>query len=888
MTSWRVHAARFRSLFARRRIEAGLDAEVRAHLALLAEEYERGGMSPRDAAAAARRAFGGVVRMREAHRDERSWLFASHLSRDFWLAIRRAIHEPRLVAVITLTVGLGVGANAAMLDAATRILFRPLPVPRASEVVSLYNIDRQTGRYLSTSYPDFLDFSRLPSLRGLALYLRMPLGWIEGEGLRTMLGEVVTPNYFTLLEVPPVVGTSFDAERQSTIWPLVAMLSEQAWREHLSSDPGAIGRSINLSGQSFTIIGVVPRSFAGYNLNWYGSPAVWIPLDAIERVAPSFREKGVLSQRAMPIGIMLGRLRPGATIDLLQSQAAALAANLAADAPATHAHIGAAVLPAGQAKFYPGYRDTVARSLGAFIAATSLVFILACCNLITIVSERNLRRQRELAVRLSLGGSRRRIGQQLLAEGVVFAAPGFVLALVAAAAVMHGINAFPAIFGTGMDLQLSVTWHTVVAVLLFSLAMVGLMALPAVRLRRTNLAMRLKQDDRTMSRAARGWVRTLPVAVQFVVSAVLLAGAFLIGRSVMAGRGSDLGFEKSHLVAVSFDWRPGYRPSNGHAAVVAAGRLVQQSGAAQSFSEASALPLRGTRLAVKVGAPADGTPTVEAGQLRVGPRFFETTGIAIRRGRALGPEDQTNAPQIGVVSESVARRLWPDADPVGKTMLLMQGKDAERVQIVGVARDVRYWTPWDEIGVVYRLEDSTSGWVPALLLKTAAPAARARAAVRRALGELPDGILLNSIWTADDALDRALEPERAAGAFVGLMAALAVLVAGIGLHHTLGYTVEQRRREIAVRIALGGAPLAVSAQVLRSSIVLTLVAAVAGTIASLAFTPVLTAQAKGVPARDLPTLLTIGLVLLTSCAAISAVSIARAVRTEPAALLRME
>ena len=890
MTRLRVLASRLLGWLTGRAHDGELDGEMQAHLDLLTDDYLRSGLSGENARAAARRAFGGVLQVREAHRDERTWLFASHLSRDIWLAIRRAGREPRLVAVIAITIGLGVGANAAMLDAAARILFRPLPVARPSEVVSLYNVDRETGKYMETSYADFEDYrQRLPSLRGLALYLRTSFGWVEDDQLRIVSGEFVTPNYFSLLEVAPVVGTSFDRERQVSSWPMVAMIAEDTWRRTLAADPATIGRVVSLSGQSFTIVGVVPRTFGGYNLNWGRAPEVWVPLEALERIRPVLRQAGILSNRGMPLGVMLGRLWPGTSVEQLQAQAAAVAASLAAESPRTNAHLGVVTFPAARAKFYPGYRDVVSRSLGAFVIATGFVFLLAACNLLTIVSQRYLRRQRELAVRLSLGGSRGRIVQQLLAEGAVFALPGLAIALIAASGVQHAVNQFPDMFGTRLFLDLSMTWHTVAIALASSLAMAGLLALPAVRLHRVNLASQLTHDDRTMSRSQRGWLRTLPVAIQLVVSAVLLAGACLVFRSVLAGRGADLGFDREHLLVVEFERRPGHEPEDGLAAVLEAARSVEALSIVRSTSVSSSGPLEGFRSAILVGLPSGGPPVLDASQLRVGPRFFDTAGIAIARGRALGAEDLANASHVGVVSENLARRLWPDREAVGQTLLVAWGKATpERVQVVGVAPAVRYANPWDDQLLLYRLNDTHSGPTPALLVRTAGPAAHAVADVRRALTILPAGLLQPSLATADAQLDSVLQPEEAAGLFLAVMAGLAVIVAGIGLHHTLAYTVDARRREIAVRIAVGGTPGRVSAEILRSSIALALLAAVAGTIASAAFTPLLTTQARGVPTDDGATYLIVGVVLFVASAGVAALSVVRAARTNPVELLRLD
>lgn len=885
MTRLRVLLARLHGMATGRARDAALEVEVQTHLDLLTDEYLRAGLPAQDARMAARRAFGGALQTREAHRDERTWGFASHLACDLWLAVRRARSEPRVLTIIALTIGLGVGANAAMLDAANRILFRSLSVPRASEVVSLYNVDRQTGRYVGTSYSDFQEFARLPALQGLALYMRLPLGSVEGNHLRTMPGELVTPNYFSLLEVTALVGTTFDPQRQAADWPLVAMMGEDTWRERFAADPGVVGRTIDLDGRSFTVVGVVPRSFGLHNLNWLGRPAFWIPLDSFEQL----HVVGGLSRREIGF-LTLGRLRPGATLAQAQEQADVVARRLAAEAPDTNGHLDMTVFPAGQAKFYPGFRPTVEKSLSAFVVATGFIFLLACCNLITVVSHRNLRRQRELAVRLSLGGSRGRIVQQLLAEGFVFALPGFALALAAAAGVQHVVNAFPQMLGTGMALELSISWPVIVLAMLFSLAMAALLAVPALRLHRADVVRRLKDDHRTMTGSQGASLRTLAVAAQVVVAAALSAGSLLVFRSLLTNNGAEVGFDRSHLLTISFGLRPGADRAEGRGAVLAVARSLTQIPSVLSASTVSFPPLDGRQQRIMAGIPGEAPLTTEAAELRVGSSFFATAGIAILQGRALDEKDRLQGSGLAVISASLAHRFWPNAEAIGQTILLAQGRAApQRVQVVGVARDVRYSDPWgDRRLFVYRLDEPPAPYLPALLLKTSGPAILTLADVHRGLATLPEGLLLTLVRTADTRFDQMLRPQRAAGVFLGVIAGLAMLVAGIGLHHTLGYTVEQRRREIAVRIAVGGSPVRVSAQILRRPAVLALGAAVAGTITSTAFTPLLATQAKGMPAHDAATFLTVGAVLLVGCMALAACSIARGARINLSQSLRLE
>jgi predicted permease len=796
------------------------------------------------------------------------------------------VREPRLLFAVTLTVGLGVGANAAIFDAADQLLFRPLAVPHPGQVVAIYNVNRQSGKYLSSSLPDYQDYrQRLTSLQDLAAYMRLPLAW-GGDHAERIGGEAVTPNFFETLQLAPMLGTTFQAHREAAGWPLVALVGENFWRARLGSDPAIVGRTLELEGEPFVVIGVVPRSFGTENLGWGQRPAVWIPLDALDLVQPEFHTERFFQARGARFGLMIGRLKPSVTLPEAQSQADAVAATLAAESPKTNEQIGVTILPAGRAKFYPAYRATLTRSLEAFAAASIFIFVLACLNLVNLLGERLLARERELAVRMALGGSAVRIVRQLLAEGLVLSLPGFGVALLLAASVQQTINRFPNVFGVGLALKLSMTPQVVESTLALSLLMALLFAaIPAVRLRRVNVAARLKDDQRVMSGGRRGWVRALPAAAQVVISALLAAGALLVMRSVAHGEAADLGFDRSHLVRVVLESSPRSRPADGHATAQAIAASLSTLPGVASTTVASTSLLDGSYGAAAVGTIGE-TPAIPAARLVIDAGFFETAGITIVRGRPFDRADVQSSEPVVVVSERLAHTLWPGGTQA-ESRLALGTKTPKTVRVIGVARDVNYSDPWsDDRPMVYGVDWGRSGFLPSILVKTSVAPSHMLAAIRGAASQLPSGIVMASAVTADELVDSALAPERAAAAFLAGMAVLAMLVAGIGLHGALAHAVESRRREIAIRIAVGGGPAAVSTQVLRPAGALALAAAVAGTCVSWVFTPLLAAQAKGVPVHDWTTLFLTGSIVALVCAAVIARSVVHASRTNPADALR--
>jgi predicted permease len=807
------------------------------------------------------------------------------------LTFRRIGHEPRFACAVALTVALGVGANAAMLDTAQQLLFRPLPVPDPSEIVALYNVDRSASRYLSSSYPDYKDLSqRLTSFEELAIYLRLPLSWTESERIGTLNAEAVTANFFRMLKVRPSLGTSFEDHTSAPGWPFVALVSEKFWRDRLARDPAIVGRTMNFEGLPFTVIGVMPETLGGQNVNWYGEPAIWIPMDSVEATHPSFKTAEVFTRRNVRFGLMLGRLRKGASIQRAQSEADVVSSELATEWPRSNAHVGLTLFEAGRAKFWPAYRETLTKSLTAFVGAAGLTFLLACFNLLNLLSQQTIARERDLAVRLSLGGSKGQLVRQLLVEGVIFAAPGFALALLVAFGVQRLVSLFPNMFGVGLALDLTMTPQIVVTSLALSLVMAALFALiPIARLGRVNLATRLKGDPRTMSSTPRGWLRNVPVALQVILSAILLSGATLVFRSVVKGETADLGFQRSRIIVASLDATSRSRPDDGRAALEPVLESLSALNGVRSTSVTSTALLDGTFQPVTARTDPASAAGVQADTLFVDSNFFDAMSIGILAGRGFDrPDDVAHRP-LAVVSESLARQLWPGDDAVGRTLFVARGQSASKpLEVIGVAKNLTYSDPWKrDQPIVYRIDWSPSPQIPSVVIQTSVPPESIIADVRHALTTLPSGLYLESIQTADERLSRAIGPERIAGVFLGMMAGLAVLVAGIGLHSTLAFAVAQRRAEIAIRMAVGGPPVRVSAEIVRATLACAVIAACAGAIASVGFTSLLTAQTKGVAPRDWITFVSVALALSICCVAIAAASVRRVMQINPSDSLRL-
>jgi predicted permease len=862
--------------------------ELGTHVALAAEELQRRGASAADAQRLARARVGSIAAAAEARREARGHAWLDSLRRDLRQAVRIIIRRPRIAATLALTMALGVGANAAILDTFDRLMFRPLDVPRAGELVAVHSINRRTGRYQSATYLDYLDFTRARSLSGLSAYVRMQLPVVvDGSSTRPWI-DVVTPSFFDVLGVSPIRGQRWSTAAQPPGWPMVALVSETFWHTRLNADPNAVGRTIAIDDLPVTILGVLPATFAGYNLGWGKNPDLWMPMDAVTTLVPAFARAGVLAQRGRASMVLLGRLAPGATPRDAQSELEVIASAIARDSPSTNHDVSVDVFPAGQAKFWPAYRTTLMRSLTAFAGATALVFILAVTNVMTLLLHQALARERETAVRLALGASRRTIARQLFVEGLVVALPGAAMAIAVAWAVLHSLGLFPRVFGIGASLDLAVGGRLVAICLGLSVGLAGLFALvPWLHFRDWRLWSRLTLDQRSTGTPRHLRLQRVSLALQVGLSSVLLAAAMLVIRSEAAANSTPLGFDVDHLLIVTADLRSRRaeptdltRALDGFRSTLAAQAWVDR------VSLTSRAPLDHTGSVVTVLDSTSDTTGRQATQQFVDAEFLATTGMPIVSGRGFSTDDMRERRAVVLVNRTTARMLWPDASSSFHTLTIRDAGTAKTFDAIGVVADAHYTDVWDAPGpILYRI-DWPVDVLPTVLVRTREPADRTVLGVRESLRMLPETLVPAGVSTGRQQLAEALGPQRMASAFFGILAVLALLVAIVGLQSTTTHTIEQRRREIAVRIAVGGTPTYVSVQVIRPLVILAIGATLAGIGSAAMFTPLLASQAKGISAHDPVTFISVAAVMVSGCVAIAIIAVSRAARTDAAATLR--
>lgn len=775
-------------------------------------------------------------------RTTRSHLDAFHgAARDAW---RAAIRRPTAFVLMALTIALGVGATAAVLGAADRVLFRPLPVDEGHRLAAIYAFDERNQRYASTSYQDYLDYQRrLSTFDDVAAYLRLPLRVTLGNSLARLGGEATTSNYFSMLRVRPIAGRTLADSRGDNAWPLVAMISERQWRTRFDGDPAIVGRTMVVEGHTLTVVGVVADDFISPNLGWGQRPGIWLPMEAVETLFPTFREARVFADRTIPAFLMIGRLAESASIASAQAEADVIVRTESDAMP--EASVSLRVFEAGRAKFWPANRDMLLRSFGAFAIAVVLLLALTFSNLTTVLTQQAMSRRPELAVRLALGAGRRALTTQIAAEAAALGLAGAVLSIAVSALVLRALTLFPGVFGIGLTLDLSVDVRTVVlcGALSFALTLLAT-AGPFAAVYRRQLLRDMKLGQRTTT-APMTWARYSLVALQVTASGVLLAGTLLVASSAANATRVELGFDIDRLATVSLESPPAAGDANTTLTPVI-DAIASQPGVI-SVTRTSRLPLDRTRSIARLSTTATEAEMITAEHVLVDAAYFDTLGITIRRGRTFSVVESANALPVAVVSETLARRLWPDSGGVGERIAIeQQGGGSRTLEVIGVSADTRYREVWDESSTYIYTTQWPAAAIPQLVARTTAqPATAHLVALRRGLGALPEGVSVVGIETGSERLDAAAGPMRSAGVFFGGLAAVAALVALLGLHATLTHTVELRTREIALRQALGATPAQVIRSVFQTPLCVVLAAAVVGAFGAVALAPLLAAQTRG-------------------------------------------
>jgi predicted permease len=810
---WFTAPLRLKSVFRRRRAEQELDEELRFHLEQKIEEGIAEGLSPDEARYRALLAMGGLEQKKEEMRDMRRIHWLTDFVDDVRYAFRSLRRTPWLTAFIVVTIALGIGMTAmpfSMLDA---LVFRPYPVARPRDVVTLVGTSHD-GSFESFSYREYLDIrANTKSYDGVIA--SAPLGAVgfSAERRATPLvraGILVSANYFRVLGVEPRLGRGFREDEDAVPGrDAVTVLAPDFWKREFASDPSVVGRIIQLNGADFTVIGVAPDTFPGMMV--FARPDFYMPL-AMARMFSTSPQKNFFEDRDDRELIVRARLKPGTTLRQARNELGVLARGFEREYPKLNRDRGAAV----RTQFELRTRDDdVNWKFGVIFTILALaVLLVACTNAAGLLLSRARTRTREIAVRLALGAGRFRLVRLLLTESLVLALLGGLGGIVVGYAGITVLGTFT----IPTEIPVKIPFRMDTRVLLASLALSVVSAIfcglaPALQSTRADLVKGLKSADVDEPGRRRLWGRNALVVAQIAMSLMLLAASFLMFRGFQNSLGGGVGFKTDHMLMVRFDPRL-LQYSEGQTFrfyKVLAERVRDTPGVERAgFTQNPPLGMDAFRVVAFVPdafqMPRDREHFTSAMDT-VDEGFFETMGIPIVRGRGFLPSDTEAAPRVAVVNEYFASHYWPGSDAMGKRIRLDDAAGAP-VEIVGIAKNVRYKDSFSKpMDFVYMPLAQRPSARMILLVRSSGDPLEMLPPVKAIVRALDANMPLLETRTYDDLYRyAAVDGPRVAVELVGTLGFVGLLLAIAGLYGLVAYNVSRRTREIGIRMAIGARP----------------------------------------------------------------------------------
>ncbi|MGC9972874.1 MAG: ABC transporter permease [Bryobacteraceae bacterium] len=814
------------------------------------------------------------------------------LLQDARYAFRTYSRTPGFTIAIIVSVALGIAANATVFSVANGLLWGVLPVKDPGRVVVF-------SEGVSFSYPDYLDYRDQTSavFEDLAAHFPFIPASIGGSGQPERIwGQVVSGNYFRLLGVKPMLGRGILPEDdQVTGGGAVVVLSHALWQRRFDLDRDVIGRTVVLNGRRYTVVGVAPAGFWGADHGIQSD--FWAPLSMTEQLMPDFSRDSMRSKRDDQWLLLNARLKPGVS----RSQAAAVVNVVKkrlddAWRKDQKQHPPAVTLdPAGG--LIGGSSTPALGFMGVLTAVVGLVLLVACANVANLLLARAMGRQKEIAIRLAIGATRRQVIGQLLVESVLLAlagaTAGFLLAAPAAAAISRFQLPlpFPIVFDFNVDLRvlLFTAGLSIPTGILFGLA-------PALRSTRPDLVEALKSESPVFGRLRRFSLRNALVVVQISLSLVLLVGAGLALRSLGNASSIDIGMKPDNILLVAVDPKLNqYSREKTRRFLEQLRERVSAMPGVRSVSFVDSLPLSvgGITNDFKIeGGKSRAEQTVEADVYSVGSGYWETMGIPLLRGRDFSR--QTGDEHATIISESLARRAFGNEDPLGRQMFGDEDGQRTAYTIIGVARNSKSHSLGEKprdcayLFVEANPEKVLSFFGISIAVKTAARPAELAKPVRDQIAALDPNLAILRTETMREHVDKSLLLPQISATLLGVFGAVGLTLAAIGLYGVMSFSVRRRTREIGIRMALGAKPGGVLRMVLRQGLALTGVGLAIGLGIALAVGRLAESLLYGVSGTDPITFLAVPAVLLAAALVAIIVPARRAARAEPMTALRME
>ena len=803
----------------------------------------------------------------------------------FWQDARYALRmlrkNPGFAAVAVIVLALGIGANTAIFSVVYALLLRPLPYPEPARLLVLAERSSD-GERMSISYPNFKDWQeRAHSFEAMAAFRPQSFNLTDTTQPVRLQGQTVSWNFFQILGVRPQLGRLFTAQDDAPGVAPTTLISHGLWKERFGGDPNIVGRTIKIDGDLYTVVGVLPQGF-----EFYRRDDLYVPLGLL------LTPQGGFLDRANHFRMFaLARLKPGVTLAQANQEMTALAAQLEREYPATNSGASAMAQPLTSRLV-----EDIRPALLVLLGAVGFVLLIACVNVANLTLVRATERQREIAVRLALGASRGRIIRQLLSESLLIAVLGGVAGLLIGVWIKDGLLALapegiPRLTQVKLD-------GMVLGFTLGVSALTGLLfgLLPALQASRTDLNTALKEGGRAVAGSARERLRKVLLVGEVGLALVLLIGAGLMLRTVSKLTHIDPGFDATNLLTMRFTLPANaYNEEQRRAFYSEALARVSAQPGVRSATLSLSLPIDGSNwnsVFIAADKPVPARAEIPSAAFTpVSANFFETMGIRRLRGRGFSETDTADAPRVAIINETLARRLWPGEDPIGKR--LKQGFPEDKTpwrEVVGVVADVKLngvdrETP---LQAYLPLAQEPARGLGLIVRSANANPLALRPAVEQAIHSIDRDLPLYGVYSMDQLLGDAIAQQRLTMVLLVGFAVLALTLAAVGIYGVMSYSVTQRTHEIGIRLALGAQTRDVLRLVVGQGMLLALVGVALGLAASFALTRVLASLLFNVSPTDPLTFAAIAFLLTFVALLACYIPARRATKVDPMVALRYE